>query len=97
MRYTQLSSEPYKGLLRLAQIKERLVTAISLSFTQRIPANDRSKQLIPFIQEWIYAPTVARLQLGNTRQIRKGISTQLVVGFSSTHGRILHVPDGKNV
>ncbi|MHC5862529.1 NACHT domain-containing protein [Nostoc sp.] len=41
--------------LRLAQIKERCVTAISLSLTQKIPINDNSQQLILFIQQWTYS------------------------------------------
>jgi hypothetical protein len=40
--------------LKLVHFRERFVAAISLSFTQPIPANDNSKQLIPFIQQYAY-------------------------------------------
>ena len=40
--------------LKLVHFRERFLSAISLSFTQPIPANDNSKQVMPFIQQYAY-------------------------------------------
>ncbi|MBE9215047.1 hypothetical protein IQ247_20665 [Plectonema cf. radiosum LEGE 06105] len=42
------------NVLKLVHFRERFVSAISLSFTQSISANDNSKQVMPFIQQYAY-------------------------------------------
>lgn len=40
-------------VLKFAQLKERLITVISLSFTQKIPVTDNNRQFVVILQDWI--------------------------------------------